>query len=166
MWRVCLAFVVGKRDQESANLLLDRVKQVTDEHIPKQHRKLLIDAAAIVAYHAETGYAVVRTLICDDAPQFNWLARMMMQCWVHEGRHYKKLSPVVAVHRAMLDDFLKRFWAYYHQLLAYRQEPNADERQRLEGEFDRLFTANTGYDELDKRIARTKTKKAIAQKSL
>jgi IS1 family transposase len=29
-----LAFVVGKRDQESADLLLDRVKQVTDEHIP------------------------------------------------------------------------------------------------------------------------------------
>ena len=34
MWRLVLAFVVGKRDQESANLLLDRVKQVTDEHIP------------------------------------------------------------------------------------------------------------------------------------
>jgi hypothetical protein len=47
----------------------------------KQHRKLLIDAAAIAAYHAETGYTVVRTLTCDDAPQFNWLARMMMQCW-------------------------------------------------------------------------------------
>ena len=34
VWRLVLAFVVGKRDQESANLLLDRVKQVTDEHIP------------------------------------------------------------------------------------------------------------------------------------
>lgn len=34
VWRLVLAFVVGKRDQESANLLLDRVKAVTDEHIP------------------------------------------------------------------------------------------------------------------------------------
>jgi len=125
----------------------------------KQHRKLLIDAAALAAYHAETGYAVVRALICDDAPQFNWLARMMMQCWVHEGRHYKKLSPVVALHREQVDAFLKRFWAYYRQLLAYRQAPSADERQRLEGEFDNLFVANTGYEELDKRIARTKAKK-------
>jgi IS1 family transposase/transposase-like protein len=33
-WRLVLAFVVGKRDQESANLLLDRVKDVTDDHIP------------------------------------------------------------------------------------------------------------------------------------
>ena len=125
----------------------------------KQHRKLLIDAAAVAAYHTETGFPVVQALVCDDAPQFNWLARLMMQCWVHEGRHYKKLSPVVALHRAQWDSFLKRFWEYYHQLLAYRQDPSAEERQRLETEFDSLFTLNTGYEELDKRIAKTKAKK-------
>jgi IS1 family transposase/transposase-like protein len=32
--RLVLAFVIGKRTQENANLLLDRVKAVTDEHIP------------------------------------------------------------------------------------------------------------------------------------
>ena len=78
---------------------------------------------------------------------------------LREGRHYKILSPVVALHRAALDDFLKRFWAYYHLLLAYRRAPSADERQRMEGEFERLFTADTGYEELDKRIAKTKAKK-------
>ena len=125
----------------------------------KQHRKLLIDAAAVAAYHAETGSPVVQALICDDAPQFNWLARRMMQCWVHEGRHYKKLSPVVALHRAQLDRFLKRFWEYYDQLLVYRQAPTAQERQRLQTEFDRLFAPNTGYQELDKRISKTQAKK-------
>ena len=34
VWRLVLAFVVGKRSQESANLLVDRVKDVTDQHIP------------------------------------------------------------------------------------------------------------------------------------
>jgi transposase-like protein/IS1 family transposase len=34
IWRLVLAFVVGKRTQTSANLLLDRVAYVTDEHIP------------------------------------------------------------------------------------------------------------------------------------
>lgn len=34
VWRLVLAFVVGKRIQENADLLLDRVKDVTDEHIP------------------------------------------------------------------------------------------------------------------------------------
>ena len=125
----------------------------------KQHRKLLIDAAAVAAYHAETGSPVVQALICDDAPQFNWLARRMMQCWVHEGRHYKKLSPVVALHRAQLDRFLQRFWEYYDQLLVYRQAPTVEERQRLQTEFDRLFAPNTGYQELDKRITKTQAKK-------
>ena len=125
----------------------------------KQHRKLLIDAAAVAAYHAETGFPVVQALICDDAPQFNWLARLMMQCWVHEGRHYKKLSPVVALHRAQLDGFLKRFWEYYDQLLAFRQDPNPEESQRLETEFDSLFALKTGYEELDQRIAKTQAKK-------
>lgn len=125
----------------------------------KQHRKLLIDAAAVAAYHVETGFPVVQALVCDDAPQFKWLARLMMQCWVHEGRHYKKLSPVVALHREQLAGFLKRFWDYYEQLLAYRQVPTTQESQRLESEFDNLFTPNTGYDELDQRIAKTQAKK-------
>ncbi len=34
VWRLVLAFVIGKRTQESANVLLDRVKAVTDQHIP------------------------------------------------------------------------------------------------------------------------------------
>jgi IS1 family transposase/transposase-like protein len=34
VWRLVLAFVVGKRTQENADLLLARVKAVTDEHIP------------------------------------------------------------------------------------------------------------------------------------
>lgn len=34
VWRLVLAFVVGKRTQESANLLLDRVVCVTDDCIP------------------------------------------------------------------------------------------------------------------------------------
>jgi IS1 family transposase len=34
LWRLVLAFVVGKRTQASANQLLQRVVQVSDEHIP------------------------------------------------------------------------------------------------------------------------------------
>jgi len=34
VWRLVLAFVIGRRDQQSANLLLERVVSVTDEHIP------------------------------------------------------------------------------------------------------------------------------------
>ena len=133
-----------------------------DEGLPrlgKQQRKMLLDGAAVAAYHAQKDYPVVQILVCDDAPQFNWLGQEMMLCWVHEGRHYKKLMPVIAFHRELLDDFLKQFWEYYHQLLDYRQNPTVEERLRLETAFDDLFTNQTGYDALDQRIAKTKAKK-------
>jgi hypothetical protein len=133
-----------------------------DEGLPRlsnQQRKTLIDAAAVAAYHAQRDYPVVQALVCDDAPQFNWLGQEMMLCWVHEGRHYKKLTPVIGLHRELLDDFLKQFWEYYHQLLNYCQQPTVEERLRLETAFDDLFSSHSGYDALDQRIAKTKTKK-------
>ncbi|MGP8337812.1 MAG: IS66 family transposase, partial [Methanosarcinaceae archaeon] len=147
----------SERNWEEA-LFLERL----DKSLPKlskQQRKILIDAAAVAAYHAQREYPVIRALVCDDAPQFKWLCLKMMLCWVHEGRLYKKLIPVIALHRELLGDFLERFWEYYHQLLNYRQQPTVEERLRLESEFDDLFSTHTGYDALDQRIAKTKAKK-------
>ena len=148
----------SEQDRDEASFLAQ-----LDTHLPNlgaQQRKAIIDAAAIAAYHAETEFPVVRVLLCDDAPQFNWLTYEMMLCWVHEGRPYKKLLPVMPLHRERLDDFLKRFWEYYDQLLIYRQAPTPEESLRLETEFDNLFATRTQYEELDKRIAKTQAKKA------
>ena len=125
----------------------------------KQHRSAVLSAAAVAAYHAEHGVSIVQTLVCDDAPQFKWLTRWLALCWIHEGRHYKKLEPVVALHQTLLKDFLTRFWAYYDQLLEYRQLPTTQEALRLEAEFDALFDTPCGYTELDKRIASTRSHK-------
>jgi hypothetical protein len=121
----------------------------------KQHRGAVLSAAAVAAYHAERGVSIVQTLVCDDAPQFKWLTRWLALCWIHEGRHYKKLEPVVSLHQTLLNDFLTRFWAYYDRLLEYRQRPTPQEALRLEAEFDALFDAPSGYAELDKRMAST-----------
>lgn len=125
----------------------------------KQHRSAVLSAAAVAAYHAEHGVSIVQALVCDDAPQFKGLTRWLALCWIHEGRHYKKLEPVVALHQTLLKDYLTRFWAYYDQLLEYRQRPTAQEALRLEEEFDVLFGIPSGYAELDKRIASTRSNK-------
>lgn len=148
----------GEQDLEES-AFLERL-EATLPKLSQQQRKALIDAAAVAAYHAETDFPVVQALVCDDAPQFNWLSREMMLCWVHAGRPFKKLIPVVALHRELLAGFLKQFWEYYDQLLAYRQKPTSEEGSRLEIEFDHLFSTHTGYDELDQRIAKTRAKKA------
>ena len=59
----------------------------------------------------------------------------------------------------MLKDFLKRFWMFYDRLLDYRKQPASETAIQMENEFVVLFATQTGYDELDKRIAKTLVKK-------
>ncbi len=124
-----------------------------------QQRTTILGAAAVAAYHAERDVPIVNILVCDDAAEFNWLTRTTMLCWVHDGRHYKKLEPIIALHRGQLADFRKSYWAYYDQLLAYREKPTAQNRTQLEAQFDELFATHTGYYDLDQRITKTRAKK-------
>jgi hypothetical protein len=98
-------------------------------------------------------------LLSDDAPQFRDISAEHALCWVHEGRHFKKLIPVVDYHRQLTDDFLTRFWDFYHQLQDYRSQPSMEHAAVLDQTFDDLFSTVTGYNQLDKRIAKTKAKK-------
>ena len=133
-----------------------------NQHLPNlgpQQFSRILDAAAIAAYHAQIGLPVVELLIGDDAPQFKLVTDEFSLCWIHEGRHYKKLIPHVAYHRQLLDDFLTRYWRFYGQLLVYRGHPTEEDSIRLADEFDELFSTVTGYEALDERIAKTKAKK-------
>ena len=58
----------------------------------KEARKWIVDATAVAAYHAQLEFPIVRLLLCDDAPQFQCLTDDLALCWVHDGRHYKKLG--------------------------------------------------------------------------
>ena len=59
----------------------------------------------------------------------------------------------------MITHYVARFWAYYDRLLEYRQRPTAQDALRLEAEFDALFGDPSGYAELDKRMASTRSNK-------
>lgn len=123
-------------------------------------RQRVLEAAAVAAYHAQLEFPVIQLLLCDDAPQFNWLTAELALCWVHEGRHYKKLTPCVPQHQQLLAAFGTQFWNFYDELLAYRGAPSPTEKGRLSAEFARLFTTVTGYQQLDDRIAKTRLKQA------
>ncbi|MGB3508737.1 MAG: transposase [Microcoleaceae cyanobacterium] len=94
---------------------------------------------------------MVPTLVCDDAPQFKLLTDNIALCWVHEGRHYKKLSPFIACHQKILDKFLDDFWKYYRDLLADKNSPTQQTAEKLRSEFWQLFSLLTGYQQLDER---------------
>jgi hypothetical protein len=127
---------------------------------PKKHgtnRRIVLEAAALAYYQQSKHF--IRYLITDDAPQFNQLALHHALCWIHEGRHYKKLNPFAEINRKILNAFLEQFWDYYQALLTYKEAPSPEMAQQLSLQFDELFSTTTGYDALDLRIALTRTKK-------
>lgn len=126
----------------------------------QQTRTAIEQAAAIVYYHGQTRVPVIDLLVCDGAGQFKLLTKHLELCWIHEGRHYAKLSAVVPRHAAALDTFRGRFWDYYRVLQDYRAGPSESWAEQLREEFDELFSTVTGYDELDARIALTLAKKS------
>jgi hypothetical protein len=125
----------------------------------QQARTAIEHAAAIVYYRQQSSIPVVQTLVCDDAGQFKLLTDHLSLCWIHAGRHYEKLSPIVDRHAKSLDAFLDRYWAYYASLQDYREGPTKELAEKLRLEFDELFSTQTKYAALDDRIAKTAAKK-------
>jgi len=127
---------------------------------PKKYatnRRIILEASAII-YYQSSEYAI-KHLMCDDAPQFNRIAEHKSLCWIHEGRHYKKLNPIYQPHREALDKFISQFWDYYKSLLNFQENPSDIMALSLKEQFDSLFSIKTGYDALDKRITLTQAKK-------
>lgn len=120
-----------------------------------QQQLRILEAAALTAYYGQTRVPIIPILLSDDAGQFRYLTRWHSLCWVHEGRHYKKLLPCLPYHQQLLETFRGQFWAYYHQLQHYRLAPSPAKAKRLRTEFVKLFSTHTGYDALDKCIAAT-----------
>ena len=125
----------------------------------QQVRTAIEHAAAIVFYRQQSSIPIVQTLVCDDAGQFKLLTDKLSLCWIHAGRHYEKLSPIVDRHAKSLDDFLDHYWAYYASLQDYRAGPTKELAEKLRLEFDELFSTQTKYAALDDRIAKTAAKK-------
>jgi hypothetical protein len=98
------------------------------------NRRIILEAGAIV-YYKGLDHAIEH-LICDDAPQFNKIAKHKVLCWIHEGRHYKKLNPIINFNRKILDEFIENFWKFYKKLLDYKSEPTFDTAIQLSKEFE------------------------------
>jgi hypothetical protein len=146
-------------DVECGKTSLDLLLQEWFGNGNRQVQTAIEQAAAIVYYRRQTSVPVIETIVCDDAGQFKLLTEKLALCWIHAGRHYEKLSPVVPRHAKLLDSFADRYWDYYRSLQEYRAGPSDERAALLRLEFDELFSTRTGYAALDDRIAKTAAKK-------
>ena len=67
-------------------------------------RTRIAEAAAIAHYHQGTENEIVNILVADDAPQFKLLTTFLALCWIHMGRHIKKLNPIVPQFKKQLEN--------------------------------------------------------------
>jgi len=158
-WRKALANLAPAPDQFPTEKILVEWLKVRLPKLSQVNCKLVVDAFAIAAYQTQTGWPIVDTLVCDDAPQFNYLTRQLALCWIHEGRHYNKLEPHSTDHRNILTGWLKSFWGFYDQLLLYSQKPDPATKAFLVRRFEEVFTPNGDYHELDEQIRKSRAKR-------
>jgi hypothetical protein len=142
-------------DEASLTELLDPLRP----WVAPRQRTWFREALALAAYQNQTDWPVIRTLLTDDAAQYRLVTEEHALCWVHEGRHFKKLVAHLPLHQQLLAQFRTDFWNFYHDLNAYRAQPTPAEATRLELDFDTLFSRTTGFALLDHRIALTQDKK-------
>ena len=147
-------------------------KELNDEQMKKQLQHLypnpkkgrnqrirIMEAGAIASYHNQTDFPIVSILLSDNAPQFKLITEKHALCWVHDGRHYKKIHPVVPQNQKKIDQFLNKYWDYYKELLEYKENPSQEKATELSKRFDQIFSTQTNYEALDNRIAKSKANK-------
>ena len=88
-------------------------------------KKHMRDACAIGALRSKFMGPLTSILICDDAPQFKWILEGLGLCWIHEGRHYKKLEPGHIDFNEEKERFLNKFWEFHEKLKKYKLRPTA-----------------------------------------
>jgi len=145
--------------QEMTEDMVTTLLEKAASPLPWSIDKKVRDALALGFYRTQAAFPVPAVLLTDDAAQCNLLTEEWALCWIHEGRHYKKLEPRLDYHRQRLSQFRDDFWTFYRRLLAYRAQPTAAEARALTSAFDTLFDTPTGYDQLDHRAALTLAKK-------
>jgi len=156
--------LIGKVKQLPQAEVLDEegLEQAISEQlgpISAQQKKVIKDGARVAAYRNQAELPAVKLLVCDDAGQSKEITEELGLCWVHDGRHYKQLLPVVELHQQLLGEFMTEYWEYYRELLGSKKNPTKEEAERLEQRFDELFATVTGYEALDERIKQSREKK-------
>jgi len=164
---------ISKKDKEALDELLEHnqrfklheFEKYIEEQIPDLYNKRNIfikvkHAFALSYYRIQTDVPKANCVISDNAPEYNKIAQEDHGlCWVHDARPYKKLTPVLDIHKEELDKFKDKYWSFYHQLLDFKTNSNLKLSEKLREKFDVLFSTKTNYFQLNQCIENSLKKK-------
>jgi len=98
------------------------------------------------------GFLKDTVILSDDAGQFD-VGRHAL-CWVHAERLVHKLDTFTDLHYTAQQRARCLIWWFYRDLKAYRCDPTSGDKAALQARFDWIFRRRTGFDILDRLMAR------------
>lgn len=148
-----------KNNNNYSKLEFEKILKSNFKNLGRNNQFRIFEACGISYYHKQTKIPVINILMADDAPQFKLLSLNLILCWIHDARHYKKdLKPILKYHLTLKNEFLNKYWDFYSKLLDFKKNPDKTLIKSLKEKYTEIFSIKTGYDELDKRIEKTKLK--------
>ena len=144
--------------EEFEGILKEQAPHLLDK---ESHLKVLA-ILALAYYQEQSDFPKVQNLLTDAGHEYAAIAAHQGLCWIHEERHYKKMTPKLSVHQKALEKVRGQIWDFYDKLLNFK-ELEADQqvirKQQLDQQFDEIFTQKTNYEDLNKRLQLTFPKK-------
>ena len=146
--RILLKRLIGKTcpDQESYTRAL-RAFGIREEH----HLRLAYEAGLMGSIRKR--YPSFPVIVSDDAGQFKVFTHA--GCWIHAERRLSNIIPNNGLEKEALDTALDNFWALFGDLKAYKKKPMPAKKAQIEAKFDKIFTIDTAYLELNKALKAT-----------
>ena len=127
----------------------------------ESHHKVLA-ILALTYYQQQEDFPIVQQLLTDAGHEYKCIVLNQFLCWIHEERHFKKMVPKLTQHQNLLEQVRSQIWEYYKKLLNFKELDALLQEQQLEPlirEFDEIFTQQTSYEQLNKRLAQTFSRK-------
>lgn len=122
----------------------------------------VLSILALTYYQTQEDFPIARVLLTDAGHEYANIVLLQLLCWIHEERHYKKMVPKLTLHQNLLEQVRCQIWEYYKKLLNFKELPPQEQDQKqvtLLQEFEHIFTQSTAYEELNKRLAQTYSRK-------
>lgn len=117
-----------------------------------QRAVALVTEGALLGGLVAQGVSQELGIVSDGARQFQILVHGL--CWVHAERAFAQLMPVNETERRAIEWVRDQIWWLYHELKAYKLEPNATHRAHIEAAFEALCATETVCATLNQALSR------------
>ena len=122
-------------DDSQWNVFLSQNGIVKPRHVQIATEGVLIGSII------EHGISKDLVIVSDDAGQFNVLLHAL--CWIHANRAIDNIIPFTEPAKKDLATVKDQVWDLYDGLKAYKENPTAADKKRLDNLFDEIFTQKT-----------------------